>query len=93
MEPSFQVVFCNGIINIKIKVALECHRLQHQREDAKSARRDVVRQQNVEKSTYAKELEATTTFELKALTEEVMKLMNHSETQFILLELEENGHT
>ncbi|GKE22799.1 leucine-rich repeat-containing protein [Tanacetum coccineum] len=36
MEPSFQVVFCNGIINIK--AALECHRLQRQREDAKSAR-------------------------------------------------------
>ncbi|GJZ43732.1 hypothetical protein Tco_0590987 [Tanacetum coccineum] len=59
----------------------------------KSARRDVVRQQNVEKSSYAKELDATATFELKGLPEEVTKLMNHSETQFILLELKENGHT
>nr|GEX90790.1 hypothetical protein [Tanacetum cinerariifolium] len=33
--------------------------------------------QKVEKSSYAKELEAKTTFELKALTEDVMELMNH----------------
>nr|GEX81917.1 YTH domain-containing protein [Tanacetum cinerariifolium] len=42
-----------------------------------NCRRDVVRQQKVEKSYYAKELEAKMTFELKALTEEVMELMNH----------------
>ncbi|GJZ84122.1 hypothetical protein Tco_0649461, partial [Tanacetum coccineum] len=43
-----------------------------------NCRRDAVRQQKVEKSSYAKELEAKTTFELKALTEEVIELMNHS---------------
>nr|GEX67269.1 hypothetical protein [Tanacetum cinerariifolium]GEY60677.1 hypothetical protein [Tanacetum cinerariifolium] len=42
-----------------------------------NCRRDAVRQQKMEKSSYAKELEAKTTFELKALTEEVMELMNH----------------
>ncbi|GJU18890.1 hypothetical protein Tco_1146856 [Tanacetum coccineum] len=45
-------------------------KMQSQQDKSHFMRRDVVRQQNVEKSTYAKELEATATFELKALTEE-----------------------
>nr|GEW67642.1 F-box protein At2g27310-like [Tanacetum cinerariifolium] len=40
-----------------------------------NCRRDAVRQQKVEKSSYAKELESKMTFELKALTEDVMELI------------------